>query len=223
MRYALPQKAKYPIDTKEQVKTAALYFNRYVNQFHPAERAAMAQNLEKRASELGIGIDSANIHNYSRPVTAPYSPDFDLHMSMRKTAAKGIRVIVGGKEVDAGDVMNKVACLKETIEPAKMVELLHDLDKKAGLEGRYDTHIRDPYFTVFGSNSNPRYSHEKIAAGIYTDALGEAAANNEAFMSKLAEAFGKDFADSFKEDPENIYKSMPGPEKEIILNALQES
>lgn len=222
MRFALPNQNKYPIDTKEQVKTASAYFNRYMNQFHPAERAAMAVNLEKRASELGVGLDSANVHNYGRSIAAPYSPDFELHMGMRKAAAKGINVLVAGKEVDAGDVMDKVAALKETVLPSAMVDILSDLDKKAGLEGRYDTHIRDPFFTVFGCNSDPRYNHEKIASDIYITELSEAAQNDPAFIARLAEAFGQDFADSFKEDPENIYKSMPDPEKEIIVNALKE-
>ncbi len=54
MRYALPAKKLYPIETAEQVKTAAAYFDKYIDRMHPAERVAIADSLAKTSRKLGL-------------------------------------------------------------------------------------------------------------------------------------------------------------------------
>ena len=62
MHYAIPAKKKYPIETADQVKTAAAYFDKYLESFHPAERATIASAMEKRASDLGVFINNDWLH-----------------------------------------------------------------------------------------------------------------------------------------------------------------
>lgn len=219
--YALPQKQKYPIDTVEQVKTASAYLGKYLTQLAPSDRVAMATNIEKRAAALGVALDNPSVYNYSR--TETYSPDFDLHMTMRKQAALGRKIKINGADVDCGDVINKIACLKHAIAPTQMVDLISDFDKKAGFEVQYDRRIRDPFFTVYGSTTDPRFDQEKIASATYKKDLESAVHGNPSFMSKIAESFGSDFAEGFKQDPVNVYASMPTPEKDLILSHLQET
>lgn len=221
MRYALPTKQKYPIETVEQVKTAALYFDKYIANIHPAERAAIAENMEKRASELGILLENDWVHNYNRKGTA-YSPDFDMHMRMRKEACASKGIDHNGKRIRAAELLDKIASLKTHIQPKEMVDLLNDFDKKASLVSDYDRKIRDPFFTVYGSSTNPTYDMRKIASDMSAKQL-EHVALKEGFISKLASAYGKDFADGFKQDPINVYDSMPTPDKQNILNIARES
>ena len=221
MHFALPSKQKYPIETVEQLKTAALYFDKYLNHFHPAERAALAETMEKRASELKTFLNNDWIYNYSRR-SGSYSPDFELHMNMRKEACAGKKIKVGEKEIEASDLLVKVAAKKDVLTAREMVNLVYDFDKKAGLESHYDQRIRDPFFTVYGSSTNPKYDLKKVASGLYSKDLEEAA-TKESFLDKLAVSFGQDFADNFKQDPENIFASMALPEKELIVGYAKES
>lgn len=221
MRYALPTKRLYPIETAEQVKTAAAYFDKYLDKFHPAERVAIADSMEKRASELGVFMDNPWVYNYSRKGST-YSPDFDLHMKMRKEACMGKKIEHNGKAINAEDLFDKVASLKNHVKPKEMIDLLYDFDKKANVTADYDRKIRDPFFTVYGSSTRPMYDHQKLASDVYTRQL-EGAVLNEGFISKMAEAYGEDFVSGFKQDPVNVYASMPVPDKQNILNIVRES
>jgi len=221
MRYALPTKRLYPIETAEQVKTAAAYFDKYLDKFHPAERVAIADSMEKRASELGMFIDNPWVYNYSRKGST-YSPDFDLHMKMRKEACMGKKIEHNGKEINAVELLDKVASLKDRVKPKEMIDLLHDFDKKACVTADYDRKMRDPFFTVYGSSSKPLYDHEKLVSDVYAKQL-ESAVLNEGFINKMAESYGSDFVDGFKQDPVNVYQSMPTPDKQNILNIVRES
>ena len=219
MHYAI--KNMYPIETEDQLKTASVYFGKYLANFHPAERVAIAGNMEKRASDLGVKIDADWMHNYTRK-TEMYSPDFDMHMTMRKEACAGKKIKQSDKLIDAQDLLAKVASMKSAIKPKEMVDLVSEFDKKAGLVESYDRRIRDPFFTVYGSSTNPRYDHVKVAKDMYASQL-EDATNNESFISKLSGAYGKDFAEDFKQDYLGIYESMPSPDKQNIIEMARES
>ena len=64
MHYALG--LKYPIENPEQVKLASDYFAKYAERFEPRDRIVFAANLEKRAEELKVVIDSQVISNYAK-------------------------------------------------------------------------------------------------------------------------------------------------------------
>jgi hypothetical protein len=211
----------YPIETVEQIKTAAAYFDKYIDKFHPSERITIAGSMEKQASALNVSINSDWMHNYSRK-SPSYSPEFDLHMKMRKEASMGKKIGFNGKVINAAELLDKISSLKGHIKPDEMINLIDDFDKKAGLVSNYDKNIRDPFFTVHGSSINPRFDHQKIASNMYADQL-EIAAHKDNFISKLASSYGKDFADGFKQDPINVYESMPTPDKQNIVDMAREA
>ncbi|HUV85265.1 MAG TPA: hypothetical protein VMV86_06100 [Methanosarcinales archaeon] len=219
MHYALPEKEKYPIETEEQVKLANDYFGKYIEKFHPIERASIASNIEKRAEAMNVNLDSGWVSNYARRTS--YSPDFDIHMSMRKKACadKSIK-ISENKMVKAADLLQKLADNKDAHKPKDMIYALAQFDKLAGLESRYDKDMRDPIFTVFGSSNNPGFDIEKLSGGINEKQL-KIAASNEAFIQKLASTFGNDFSRDFKNSPMDIFKSMPDPEKQMIAGFVK--
>jgi hypothetical protein len=208
MHYAIPAKQKYPIETIEQVKQAELYFGKYLSMFHPAERAAAASCIEKRASDLGVALHSQWIPSYISKASALYSPEFKVHMEMRKEACRGRKITVSGKDFAADEILEKIASKRESVSPQEMVNLLSEFDKTAKIEGQYDRRIRDPFFTVFGrSEMNKRACDEQTIM---------AAANNEKVAASMKSHFGDEFTKSFKDNPLEIYDSMPAPEKEVI-------
>lgn len=216
MHYALPNKKRYPIETEDQIKTAEVYFGKYFSNIRPAERVTIANNMEKRASELNFELTDPSMTNYSRSTDSSVSPNFGVHMNMRKEACLGKTVNIGNKNIDAVELLDKIASYGK---PAKIVELLTDFDKKANLEGNYDKEIRDPFYTVFGHSSNPTYSHTKIASGLTKEQLQKASNDND-ILFKLTEKYGKGFVADFTKKPATTLNSMPVPDQEVIIRII---
>lgn len=223
MHYAL--KGSYPIETEEQFKTACDYFNKYINKFQPVERTVIAHNLEKRANDLDEVIEYDWINNYSRLTKhgSGYSPDFERNLKLRKEACavEDLNVKLNENDVNAVEVLNKIASSKNAVSPKDMVELISEFDKVAGLEPLYDDRIYDPIFTVYGSNYNSDYDRVKVAQEVSNNDIIRAGKDKE-FIKKMLNIFGKDFADNFSKHPIEIFSSMPDPEKDLIISKIKE-
>jgi len=219
MHYALPGKEKYPLETEEQVKLANDYFGKYLEKFHPVERATIAANIEKRAEQLNMDCGSGWIKNYSRRNN--YSPEFDVHMKMRKEACAGLKIKIGDKNIDAQEILEKIASQKSDLSPAKMMYLIADFDKRACVENLYDKRFRDPIFTVFGSSSMPNFDLEKVGACQCPADDLKKAVKSKNVMSKIASTFGEGFTNDFKSNPVGIFESMPKPEQELISGLVK--
>jgi hypothetical protein len=229
MNYALNGDC-YPIETKEQVKTATQFFTSNLVRFSPFERAEIAYNLEKRAEELNIDLDLPWVTNYSRLMKkeANYSPDFSKNMAMRWDMCNNYKVEakIGDSLVKAAELIDKLVAEQKTTNPVRMVAAIAEFDKQANLEGHYDNRIMDPVFTVFGSLNSPNYDFIKIAecAGKPVGIKHlKKSAKNKRFMSKMSSLMGKDFADGYSKDPETIFSSIPNPEQQLIMEKMAET
>jgi len=222
MHYAL--KGKYPIETEEHIKTAVAYFDKYLSRFSPMERATAATNIEKRAAILGVEADRDWITNYSRMLKkeAQISPDFQRNIKLRKEAClkDNIKIDIDGNKVDAVELLEKVANLKD-VHGIAIVKALEAFDKKAGLEYRYDDDIVDPVLTVFGSLRSPEYDAEKVASGITNYDLIRMSRRQDA-IEKIAEAFSQDIADNFRSQPVKTFSGMSSPEKNLFIEKTSE-
>ena len=223
MKYALAN--QYPIDTEEQVKIAFDFFDDNIKRFAASDRVEIANNLEKRANDLGIdSSDYSWVPNYGRMMkkSASYSPDFGFNINLRKEAclSSGISVMIDGVETSGADMIDKIASSRDNISPKAMVVSLAEFDKLANLDFQYDETVMDPVYTVFGSEMSPNYDQVKIASNL-TDVEIKKAAKNTSIITKLKSIFGEGFAKEFKSSPESVFKSMPAPEKELILKAIK--
>jgi len=222
MHFAL--KGKYPIETEEHVKTAVGYFDKYLGRFSPMDRAAAATNIEKRAEILGVDVNRDWITNYSRMLKkeAEISPDFQRNIQLRKDAClkEGIKMSVGDKEVDAIQLLDKVASLNTgDIHGIAIVKALEAFDKLANFEYRYDNDIIDPVLTVFGSLRAPEYDAEKISGNVTDYDLVKMSRNNDV-LEKVASAFTQEVADNFKKSPVKTVQSMTHPEQSLFLEKI---
>lgn len=59
VKYALADDRKYPVDTAEQIETAASYFHKYANQFDPETRKKYAHGLLSADTNGVLGLDTA--------------------------------------------------------------------------------------------------------------------------------------------------------------------
>jgi len=221
MHYAL--KNKYPIETEGQLKTASDYFDKYINRFDATERAVIASNIEKRASDLSVDIDADWIKNYSRitKTASAYSPDFEYNMKMRKEACMvgNIKIKTSNQSLRGEDMIEKISSQKSNISPKDMVNLISEFDKLAGLECLYDDRINDPIFTVFGSSNRSNYDRIKVASGLFdTDIVS--ASRDKDFIEKVSAYFGEKFAEDFRSKPLNTFTSMSAPEKSLMIEKI---
>lgn len=218
MHYAL--KGKYPIETEDHVKTAVDYFDKFLSRFSPMERATAATNIEKRADDLNVDVSRDWITNYSRMLKkdAAISPDFQRNIQLRKEACMkdGIKVNVGGGEVDAVQLLDKVATLTDGVHGIAIVKALEAFDKLANLEYRYDNDIVDPVLTVFGSLRAPEYDAEKIASDVTNYDLIRMSRKKD-ILEKVASSFTQDLADNFRKQPVETFKGMAPPERSLFL------
>jgi len=221
MHFAL--KDKYPIETEEHIKTAVAYFDKYLTRFSPMDRAAIATNIEKRADALGVDVDRNWITNYARMLKkdATISPDFVRNMQLRKDAClkENIKVTIGGQEMDALPLLEKVANLSEETPGIAIVKALEAFDKLANFEYRYDNDIVDPVLTVFGSLIRPEYDAEKVAGDKTNYDLIKMSRKKDV-LEKIAATFTQDVSDNFKRHPVDTVKSMSPPEKHLFIEKI---
>jgi len=222
MHYVLNE--KFPIETKEQIKTASDYFSKYIQRFTPMDRVVAAVNIEKRAAALDVDITEPWILNYSRVMKkgAGYSPDFEDNIKLRKEACAKLnsKVNLNEKTIPAVEFLDKIASQKKEIPGIAMMKALQEFDKLANLEQFYDNDIVDPAMSVFGSLNNPKFDSVKVAGDITNYDLISAAMNPEK-MEKISNSFGKDISDKFKADPVKTASDMAIPEQSLLEELIK--
>jgi hypothetical protein len=221
MRYAL--QGQYPIETVDQLKKTAEYFDKYLTRFHPKERVVAANSIEKRAMDLGVYIDMDWVKNYSRPMKDEFavSPDFHRNMTMRKHACLNKTVNIGGKEIKASVILDGIEKEIEKMSALVVVDELLDFDKLANLEYQWDKGILDPVMTVFGSLSNPEYD-AKIVVGNFTDYGIKKMAGMEDVVEIVGKKIGKKASQGFFKNPVEVAQRVGEHEREAINSILSD-
>lgn len=221
MRYAL--KNEFPIENEGHIKTAMAYFDKYFKRFGSMDRAVIAGNIEKRANELGINLNSNWVTNYARMFKkeAAISPDFDRNMALRKDACvKGnLKILIDGKSLDASEMLDKIAVLKTNTPGKAIVTALIEFDKLANLEHHYDNDVIDPILTVYGSLRNPEFDAVKVAGNI-TNYKAIKLSRDQSSMNKVAAKFGEEFVNDYKKGPIEKLGSLPPAELSLFIETI---
>ncbi len=221
MHYAL--NGKYPIETKEHVKTAMDYFSKYISRFNHDDRVTFSCNIEKRATDLGVVVDNGLIHNYTRVMSkhAALSPDFKRNMAKRKHLCKtsGRMIKTSSGRFDAAEILDKIAAIGDKVPVVALIKTLEEFDKKAGLVYEYDKAILDPVMTVCGSLVNPKYDAIKLAGDITDYDVVDISKNPEQ-LEKLSSVFPGDVVENFKKNPIETVISLNDMEKDLFSKTV---
>jgi len=221
MHYAL--NGKYPIETKEHIKTAMDYFSKYISRFNHDDRVTFSCNIEKRATDLGVVVDNGLIHNYTRVMSkhASLSPDFKRNMDKRRHICKSSNRMIktASGRVSAVEVLDKLAALAENVPVIALIKTIEEFDKKAGLVFEYDKTILDPVMTVCGSLVNPKYDAVKVAGDITDYDVVDISKNHEQ-LEKLASVFPSDVVENFKKNPIETVISFNDMEKDLFSKTV---
>jgi hypothetical protein len=203
MHYALGD--RYPIENPGQVKLASDYFVKYVERFDVKDRIVFAANLEKRANDLKVVIDSPVVSNYAKVacLKSTVSDFFVKGINMRKIACSRTKDKVLGVEPDA--MLDKIASIASEGHGLIALHALLEFDKLANLQAGYDKEIPDPVVTVFGFD--PKV--EKVSDYVKVSSMDlRKVANKKVKMEKVASIFGDQFSKSYSDNPVKAFQSL---------------
>jgi hypothetical protein len=201
--FALPSLERYPLDQYDHVKQASVYFDEYYADFPLDERREFAVNLATRLESLGLPLGDAT----RKYAGFEYGPHISSELAARVRNFDGT-----GHEHAYTVLMEK----KASTPPGVMVEMLAELDKRAGADAYYNRPLgfRDPYQATFGKYAkNEMWSWSEGNDYVNSDMLKSLATNK---WQGLDDAFGADFRKSFQKDPVGIFESLPTPQKIVL-------
>jgi hypothetical protein len=197
----------YPLDSYQDVKAAAQYFDDYYGQFNPADRHEYAVKTASRADELGIAT-SELLQRYG---STEYAPDIDAHLASRKAAAPMF-----------GAVYDAMREKRAEVSPEVFVELLQKVDEEAGLNWYYGGDVTDPYLATFGGKEKAAAS-EWAWEGPNGQALTAEHLQGLAESTGFKKSFDQELVSEFCKDPTTIFDSLPNDTKNLMARmALSE-
>lgn len=197
--------AQYAMKTPAHVKVACAYFEEKHGKMPLEYRHKYAAAIQRRAKELGMPVQEGRVAKYA---SDHYSGQVDAHirsrLSLLETAPAATR-----------EGFEKMAAAKKELTPSQFAQMLHALDKKAGLSNYYGSHLQDPYLATFGKEPDPyaAWRFKTASMNLQADDLRVLAAEKYA---QIKNYFGSSIADEFKRSPVEIFDSLPNDAKEIL-------
>jgi hypothetical protein len=194
----------YPLNTEANIKEAIRYFGAFYKQLDPFDRKRYAKNVEKRASHYGISSGEL-ITKYA---TSDVNPGIE--------AAIGSRVMYLNDESlkEAYDALSKS---HSNVDPYMVMASLCDLDKKAELDGLWDTQIQDPAASIFSPSEKigDEPIFESVSGDIYEGQLKEAIREG-----KLDDVLDSDTLRLLGDHPKEVLGELPGPVCEAVAQRI---
>jgi len=195
---------KYPMPDADFVKKAESYFDKFAKKFSPEDRHTYATNVTKRASELGVKLASKAVEKYAG---ANYNPDVETHLKLRQKLLDEASPYV--------PALRKLASFQDQTDPTTFAKVLHEIDKKAGLDVHYDKNIADPFAATFGAEM-PKvagYVYEKDNIYLTGEDIEKVASDK---YDTLKNYFGPTLADGLKKEGAAAFMALPTDAQDII-------
>lgn len=191
----------YAMPDENHVKIASAYFKKYAYDLSPQNRHMFAANVLNRAEELGVELRSTE--HLEKWASENYNSLVDYHIEQRRGLIP--------RDDEKGQVLDKLASLRNNTDPSIFASALYEFDKAANLEKYYDTHLTEPWEATMGIEKNASWT-----ADVDGGTLTEADLQNVAQSGKLRQYFGGAFQSQFSKHAVQIFESLPTPEKVVI-------
>lgn len=195
---------KYAMPSEDYLRKAETYFEKHARQFSPEDRHEFASNVYKRAEELGVETTSTSINKYAG---THYNPELEGHLKIRERLLDEASPYV--------PALRKLASFKATTGPETFAKVLHEIDKKAGLNAYYDTSLSDPYASTFASSMQKSAGYVYEADGIYLTGKDIEKVARDKYAT-LKNYFGHTLADGLKKEGAQAFDGLPDDAKDII-------
>jgi len=203
--------AQYAMPNTATVKIACEYFAANNRKMPLEARHKYAAAIQRRAHELGMGVQKGDVGKYA---SDHYSPMVDAHIKARASLVE--------HRPELKSMYEKVGSLKKEYTPSQFAQLLHGIDKQAGLSGYYGSHLTNPYYATFASQPDP-YAGYRYKSASREFAPDELKAAFTAKYAQIKEHFGVTMADELKKEPMAIFDSLPRDAKEVIAHIIDGS
>ena len=209
--YALTKQAgdgttnrKYAMPNKEYMDKAVEYFDKFASQFSPEDRHQFASNVVKRSLELNVEVKSESINKYAG---LSYNSNVGNYLTVRRKLLED--------HPQYTDALDKLASYQETTDPVTFAKVLHELDKKAGIDKYYDSYLADPYLSTFGKETTKTASYVYNQDGILltNEDILKVASDKYATLKNY---FGHTLADGLKKEGSAAFVALPTDAKDII-------
>ena len=202
MRYALPNKESYPIETMSDAVKAEGYFLQHELDFDVLDRREYCKNLEKRQQELGLNTHTKVAH-YAGTKTS----------TEKLASVISSRAILLDKEASSMEELRDIVGNSKNVD--EMLARLTQFDKKKLLAKYWDNHMPNP---VLGLVKDPR---DDTGTMFYYNNGDHPVSKRqiEKLVFKrnmLRQAFSDDWIDLFCKDPCGVFQKLPDHEKTII-------
>jgi hypothetical protein len=196
-------RGKYPIDSYDQVKTAAVYFSEGLRMFHPRDRREYCVKLAARMQELCIDVPEL-IEKYA---SEGYGADVEAYVGYRR----------GFVEEEFHPALSTLLEKRAQVSPDTFAEALCEFDNMTNLNYLWDSQITDPWASTYGP------SFDKLAAdawvwdhnGVRVDEgdLKNLATNG---LKLIQDKFGGKFAAEFAKSPKTFFNALPLPNRIVV-------
>lgn len=193
---------RYPLDSYSDVQQAVAYYDTNWTEMDPSDRREFCTKTAARANEIGVKLAESMI----RYASTTYADDVEAHLASRRLHADG----------EFHELYDALQEKRAEIEPEEFAELLHEVDKIAGVHWLYGGEVCDQFLSTFGGLGQVKVASYKVAGKEIDDThLHELAARDG-----LKGVF--DFSDDFNKDPVTIFASLPDDAKSIIATLALE-
>lgn len=209
VRYAIERadgSKHYPLTDANDVASALRYFGDHKSDFVPRERREFAVKVAAAAKRGALALPEEVAHYASddwNPLLVAHITNRAVHLVERDSPTDGA----------AKAQLDKLASAKSSMSPTDFAVALERFDRENGLDGYWDRHIADPYFSTLGI--------PKVAAKTYD--LGVVSCTSEDIMqlstkgsAAIVDHFGEKVAGEFVKNPIAVFESMPAPQKLIM-------
>jgi hypothetical protein len=196
-----------PLDTLNEVSEAVRYFGENCRGLHPRERRSLAIPIEKRASALGVEVPA----ELSRYAGDSYAHDLRAYIDIRENLTVD--------DEDMSGAYRELHKRASSMAPSEFAEALLMLDAASGLSQYWDSYVPDPYYSTFNKVAEAEFEHSDGVDKVTGSDL-QALARNKRKL--LLDYFPNNMVDGFIENPIVIFKSLPQPQKKIIMRLAQD-
>jgi hypothetical protein len=218
---------KFPLHDADLVKLAAARFAQTAEGLEPEEAFMYARNILKRAAETKVKLaDDSRVHLYGNDEVNLRSLKEAIVDRRQILKAAGISTDIldqleeaAGCESEAGAIESsdsfrlraaKLAHMAEhglRNDPAKLISVLQNVDKVAGLSRSDYLHgLLDPFAACYKTDTITK------RAAMIVDGVDLSTVSPEALAGK----FDPEFCTQFQQQPVNAYKSLPAAMQQIV-------
>ena len=202
--WLLPEKGRFRVTSAEDVKLAESLFLEKFSQFEAEDRAEAFINLGKAAEQYGVKLSPSTQKIAGFTITS--TRILKDWINARKEASFGKAASLAFDKL-ASEYKNAPEYIMDQYHQVKLAEIIHKLDKDAGLTEFYGKKLPDPIQTVF--NTEKKASGMVHVGSMPVDKAALAALPLEFWQDVLGPEVAKEIAPSGQVDPELLAQVLP--------------